>query len=287
MKRVAIVSGLILAVLVPLLLTSNVLAYRYKYEARLAVLDKYPISNLTSGPVLDQAEFYGELLNSASNPAIAAIVKSFEAGKLDEAKAKWHEYLVNRDDALFMMEVPPKKPAELIKEDVDWTLAERGFKRGYEKSGYEYFFEGDIKWNYNATYKNPKVPVNNEWVYQLNRHEWWPELAKASIVTGDEKYAKELAEQIRSWIGTQFPGIQTVKPDYIDDGKAVMNYSTAYRNAGKDFSYNIKDKNGADLEGGTASWRSLEVGRSSDGLLDEDPLLLQELQVLRSPISAT
>lgn len=260
MRKGILIPGLAVALILPILLTANVFAYRYKYEARLAILDKYPVSNLQSGPVLDQEEFYGELLDPAANPSIAAIVKAAGAGKLDEAKTKWHEYFVKRDDAARLIEIPPKKPSELTKDDVDWTLAERGLKRGFEKSGYEYFFEGDIKWNYNPTYKNPKVPVNNEWVYQLNRHGWWPELAKAAIVTGDEKYAKELAYQIRSWITTQYPGVNTARPDYIDEGKAVLNYSTAFRNAGKDFSYNIKDKNGADLEGGTASWRSLEVG---------------------------
>ena len=252
--------GLMVALILPLLLTSDAFAYRYKYECRLAILDKYPISNLTSGPVLDQAEFYGDLLNPGTNAAIAAIVKAAGDGRMDEAKTRWHEYFIKRDDAAYLIELPAKKPSALTKEDVDWTLAERGLKRGYEKSGYEYFFTGDIKWNYNPTYKNPKVPVNNEWVYQFNRHEWWPELAKAALVTGDEKYAKELAYQIRSWITTQFPGVNTVRPDYTDDGKAVVNYSTAFRNAGKEFTYNIKDKNGADLEGGTATWRTLEVG---------------------------
>lgn len=46
--------------------------------------------------------------------------------------------------------------------------------------------------------KNPSK--NKEWIWELNRHYWWMKLARAYVLTGDEKYAQLFAAQAEDWI---------------------------------------------------------------------------------------
>ncbi|PAW80109.1 MAG: hypothetical protein B9S32_01895 [Verrucomicrobia bacterium Tous-C9LFEB] len=73
------------------------------------------------------------------------------------------------------------------------------------------FPEGKIDWHFNATEKVPGQTLNYEWQWQLNRMSFWPDLAAAYRVTGDEKYARAFSQQLRSWIA------QCPVPDHIDN----------------------------------------------------------------------
>ena len=54
-------------------------------------------------------------------------------------------------------------------------------------------FSKDIVWN--------KIPFGDpEWTFMLNRHKFWIYLAKAYILTSDEKYLETFKFQINSWI---------------------------------------------------------------------------------------
>ncbi len=55
-----------------------------------------------------------------------------------------------------------------------------------------YFCGDDINWN------TRPVP-DNEWVWQLNRMSFWDALGRAYRHTGDEKYAREWADQLVGW----------------------------------------------------------------------------------------
>ncbi len=58
--------------------------------------------------------------------------------------------------------------------------------------------DGNIDWYYN--------PISSpEWLWRLNRHQWWPVLGLAYSETGDERYAKAFVEQIMDWIDTNPP----------------------------------------------------------------------------------
>lgn len=48
--------------------------------------------------------------------------------------------------------------------------------------------------------RDPKI------VHELNRHQHLPRLAKAYVLTGDERYASEAVEQLNSWIDQNPPG---------------------------------------------------------------------------------
>ena len=55
-----------------------------------------------------------------------------------------------------------------------------------------------IDWLFNPT--KEKGPFNPEWTWQLNRMDFWEDLAKAYRETKDEKYAQAFATQLRDWL---------------------------------------------------------------------------------------
>lgn len=65
----------------------------------------------------------------------------------------------------------------------------------------------EINWRFNASIDTTKDP---EWMWCLSRHIYWPPLARAYALTGDEKYAKEFVSQlkgfIKSWPVDEFYG---------------------------------------------------------------------------------
>ena len=60
------------------------------------------------------------------------------------------------------------------------------------------FAGGRIDWLFNPTKK--QGPFNPEWTWQLNRMEHWKTLADAYACTGDERYARAFAAQLKSWL---------------------------------------------------------------------------------------
>lgn len=59
----------------------------------------------------------------------------------------------------------------------------------------------DIDWRKNASEDTTKDP---EWMWSLARQIFWPPLARAYAMTGDEKYAKEFVSQLKGFI-TSWP----------------------------------------------------------------------------------
>ena len=57
---------------------------------------------------------------------------------------------------------------------------------------------GDIDWDHNPT-------SNPEWHWWLHRHHWWPILAKAYSISGDERYAAAFVSQMQDWIQNNPP----------------------------------------------------------------------------------
>lgn len=62
------------------------------------------------------------------------------------------------------------------------------------------FPAGKIDWRFNPTLT--EVPVNHEWLWQLNRMNFWRDMVWAYGKTGDEKYPAAFNEQLQSWIAT-------------------------------------------------------------------------------------
>lgn len=81
---------------------------------------------------------------------------------------------------------------------------------------YGYQFPGEIDWHFNPTADTSR---DNEWSWSLFRHIYWQPLARAYVMTGDEKYAQEFVAQMRSF-ADEWP----VKP-FMEDDKFETNFS--------------------------------------------------------------
>ncbi len=68
--------------------------------------------------------------------------------------------------------------------------------------------QGDINW-----FDNPAD--NHEWLFRLNRHQWWVVLALAYSKTGDERYAVAFVTQMQDWI------VKNPPPDHKDERNAA------------------------------------------------------------------
>ena len=80
-------------------------------------------------------------------------------------------------------------------------VAEKAVNGTVTSIGIEHTFkDGNIDFLFNPT--NIKGPVNYEWLWQLNRHAFWRDMAGAYSETGDEKFAKAFNRQLRHWILT-------------------------------------------------------------------------------------
>jgi hypothetical protein len=60
-------------------------------------------------------------------------------------------------------------------------------------AGPEVTEEGKVAWLVNPT-------SDKEWLWDLNRHEWWPVLGHAYVQTGDERYAAAFVAQMLDWV---------------------------------------------------------------------------------------
>ena len=79
--------------------------------------------------------------------------------------------------------------------------AEKACRGTVTSIGIEHTFEdGNIDFLFNPT--NIKGPVNYEWLWQLNRHAFWRDMAGAYAETKDEKFAKAFNKQLKTWILT-------------------------------------------------------------------------------------
>lgn len=107
------------------------------------------------------------------NKAVHAIAEHFR-------NRKKPAYLFDRETARFISD------ASII-EDAEKTMDHYIF--GYQ-------FEGPIKWDFNPTLETSK---DNEWTWSLWRHIYWQPLARAYAITGDERYVKEFATQLKSF----------------------------------------------------------------------------------------
>ena len=71
-----------------------------------------------------------------------------------------------------------------------------------------HFPSNRVDWLFNPTKAKP--PFNPEWTWQLNRMGMWGQFAEAYRATGDEKYARAFARQMRDWLD-QTGGVPTEK----------------------------------------------------------------------------
>ena len=81
------------------------------------------------------------------------------------------------------------------------SAAEEVLKHHFTDCGISYSFPGAVDWYYNpTTAPGSKYPRDNELQWGLNRHHEFETLARAYQSSGDEKYAREFAQLLQSWI---------------------------------------------------------------------------------------
>ncbi len=88
----------------------------------------------------------------------------------------------------------------------------------------DYDFGGKrINFLFNPTVENP--PLNHEWLWHLNRHYWWADMARAYDDTKDEKYAEAFNVQMLDWVA------QTDIPEakWNDPGSAFRTIECGHR----------------------------------------------------------
>lgn len=125
-------------------------------------------------------------------------------GNMPPAKAALVSYLGRRDKPAW-----PRPPAtitdlrlnidELSKEELI-SLADCVLEYRFTPDGAvpRIDSDGQIDWNYN--------PISSpEWLWRLNRHQWWPVLALAYERTGDERYAMAFVSQMLDWVNKNPP----------------------------------------------------------------------------------
>ena len=79
--------------------------------------------------------------------------------------------------------------------------AEKALTHRFNSLGIDWQFGDSIDWSFNPTTQpDSKWPRNHEWTWQFNRHTAWVSLARAFYETGEEKYARELAVELKSWV---------------------------------------------------------------------------------------
>ncbi|OGV83579.1 MAG: hypothetical protein A3K19_09775 [Lentisphaerae bacterium RIFOXYB12_FULL_65_16] len=82
--------------------------------------------------------------------------------------------------------------------EADMILTHKFYIGGFRKPEELFDFGPRIDWASNAMKEGESATI--EWNAQLNRHFHFPHLTKAYWATGDEKYARELAQEMNAWV---------------------------------------------------------------------------------------
>ncbi|MDO5980028.1 alginate lyase family protein [Flavivirga spongiicola] len=139
-----------------------------------------------------------------NNPQLLETKEAYQKGNEKAALESLLTYYRKKDD---MYLKAFKSDIDFIKtqyrEAVDRTVktANEVLKKSFmfryewdmEKTNIPYQFKGEINWTASPN-------GDPEWCYMINRHRFWIDLGKTYFLTGKEKYAKGLVNQIAHWI---------------------------------------------------------------------------------------
>jgi len=123
-------------------------------------------------------------------PALAHVKKHVEAGDNREAFLALIEHFRSRKSPIYLFDEADasrfRDPAVI--EEADRICA-------HEILGHK--FKGPIDWHHNATDESSR---DSEWTWSLARHNFWVSLARAYMLTKDEKYVREFVCQLKSFV---------------------------------------------------------------------------------------
>ena len=152
--------------------------------------------------MLTDKQFYKAALDLRI-PEMAEASKLYFAGDEDGAAAVFAEYVRAHTDYARYFALPGNE-TEFTTEARDRIVAaaDRVLDGWFAPTGYAYQFRNlEMDWVTNRTPNH-----YGEWVWQLNRHPEFAVLARAYLVTKDEKYVRAYEKLIESWIDQEeFP----------------------------------------------------------------------------------
>lgn len=147
-----------------------------------------------SNHFLSDQEFF-EVLD-LDHSGLEVVKKCVKKGDIAKAKKEFVVYLKNRKTPKWYFDwrdFAPSKGYEIKPYIKDY--ADRHAKNELLAHGTWHKYGDTIDWT--VDYSNDHY---DEWVWQLNIHSCWVNLAEAYWSTGDEKYAKAFVRQMNSWI---------------------------------------------------------------------------------------
>jgi len=172
------------------------------------------MKNLPTGYVLGcfallaaaaRAQTGGDALFAALNlarPEMTAVKDALDQNNAAAARHALAEYFRTRTSVRYEPDSPDDPPPN------ERRAADDALNHTFTVCNYTYTFDRNapIDWKLNPT-ALPDSPraLNHEWTWQFNRMAFWPALAHTYRATGDQKYAKELTNEIRSWIAANPP----------------------------------------------------------------------------------
>ena len=167
----------------------------------LATSEAYGLQNSTAtvtitddatATIINDTDFFAAI--NLDYPGLSAVKTAVQANDYATAKTAFASYLRARTTPLYTTNTFTP----------DATKIANALQHKYTLVGTTYDFEPEpvtsINWSYNAT-----SPINNEWTWQFNRHDWWDDLAQATQSNSGglgTSYGNELVFEINDWIAT-------------------------------------------------------------------------------------
>lgn len=145
------------------------------------------------GPRLSDAELLAAI--DLKSPGLQDVAEALSAGDRETALGALAKFLRKCEEPYDFGQKAPRDPRYNL------AAAKDVIRHRFTVVGIPYTFQGEIDWYFNpTTAPGSENPRDHEWTWQLNRHGAWSTLARAYRATGDERYAREFAAQLQSWI---------------------------------------------------------------------------------------
>ena len=155
------------------------------------------VAHAATGPLLSDTNLFAALNLDA--PGLGSVKDAVALGDYAAARAGLADYLRTRTNVTWFFD--PRAVTNAVSYSL--SLANATATGTITVSSIPYTFpDGNIDWFFNAT-TNPAsgYAPNNEWLWQLNRMMWWPNLGQTYWGRSrDEAYAQAWVNQLRDWI---------------------------------------------------------------------------------------
>lgn len=144
--------------------------------------------------LLSDVEFFQKL--NLDYQGLEKVKMYVSDGNLTQAKKEFVSYLKNRNTPKWYFSWKDFSPQNdyTIKPEI-LSYADRHVNNELVAHGTWYQYGKNIDWTEDHSYDH-----YNEWLWQLNIHYCWVNLADAYWATGDEKYSRAFVHQLNGWI---------------------------------------------------------------------------------------